>query len=74
MSEVRPAQILGIVEARLPTPTTAERIRVIIQQVFNHAIRKLIVTTNPAQPLRGVVKRPPVEHHRHLSEKELGAF
>ena len=52
----------------------AERIRTIIQQVYNHAIRKLLVTTNPATPMRGVVKRPPVQNHRHLSEKELGAI
>ncbi len=53
---------------------TAERIRVIVQQFHNHAIRNLLVTTNPAQPLRGAIARAPVRHHRHLSEKELGAF
>lgn len=41
---------------------------------YNHAIRNLLVTTNPAQPLRGAIARAPVEHHRHPSEKELGAF
>ena len=29
---------------------------------------------NPALPLRGVIEVPPAEHHRHLSESELGAF
>ena len=53
---------------------TAERIRVIVQQFYNHAVRNLLVTTNPAQPLRGAIARAPVQHHRHLSEKELGAF
>jgi integrase len=32
------------------------------------------VTTNPAQPLRGAIARPPVQHHKHLNEKQLGAF
>jgi integrase len=32
------------------------------------------VTTNPAQPLRDAIARPPVQHHRHLNEKQLGAF
>lgn len=74
LADVQPAHVLAIIEARADTPSTAERIRVIVQQVFNYAIRKLIVTSNPAQPLRGSVTRPPVEHHRHLSEPELGAF
>jgi integrase len=74
LDEVAPADVLAIIEPLADRPTTAERIRVIVQQVFNYAIRKLIVTSNPAQPLRGSIVRPPVEHHRHLSEKELGTF
>lgn len=74
LADVQPAEVLAVIEARAATPTTAERLRVIVQQVYNHAIRKLIVTSNPAQPLRGSITRPPVEHHRHLSEAELGAF
>lgn len=74
LGDVQPAEVLGIIEKRRDTATTAERIRVIIQQVYNFAIRKLLVSTNPAQPLRGSITRPPVEHHRHLSEDELGAF
>ena len=74
IDEVAPADILPIIESLAATAVTAERVRTIIQQVFNYAIRKLIVTTNPATPLRGSVTRPPVTNHRHLSEKELGAF
>ncbi len=74
LAEVRPAELLAIIESLRPTPTTAERVRALLQQIFNHAIRKLIVTSNPATPLRGVVKRPPAKNHRHLSEPELGAF
>ncbi len=32
------------------------------------------MTTNPAKPLRGAIARAPVEHHRHLTEQELGEF
>jgi integrase len=74
LGDVQPGDVLAIIKARADTSVTAERIRVIVQQIFNHAIRNLLVTTNPAQPLRGAVTRAPVEHHRHLSEKELGAF
>lgn len=74
LDEVQPGDVLAIIMARADTAVTAERIRVIVQQICNHAIRYLLVTTNPAQPLRGAIARAPVEHHRHLSEKELGAF
>lgn len=74
MGDVQPGDVLAIIKGRVHNPGTAERIRVIIQQVYNHAIRNLIVTTNPAQPLRGAIARPPVQHHKHLNEKQLGAF
>ena len=74
LAAVTPAEILDIIEGLRDTAVTAERVRTVIQQVYNHAIRKLIVTSNPATPLRGLVKRPPVQNHRHLTERELGAF
>ena len=74
LGDVTPAQVLAIIEARADTAVTAERIRTIVQQIYNYAIRKLIVATNPATPLRGSIARPPTEHHRHLSEAELGRF
>ena len=74
LGDVRPGDILAIIKGQADTTVTAERIRVIVQQIYNHAIRNLLVTTNPAQPLRGAITRAPVEHHRHLSEKELGSF
>lgn len=74
LGDVQPGDILAIIKGQAHTPVAAERIRVIVQQIYNHAIRNLLVTTNPAQPLRGAITRAPVEHHRHLSEKELGSF
>ena len=74
LADVQPGDVLAIIKARADTPVTAERIRVIVQQFYNHAIRNLLVTTNPAQPLLGAIARAPVQNHRHLSEKELGAF
>lgn len=74
LQEVRPADVLRIIEARRATPNTAEGVRVIIQQVFNYAIQKLLAETNPALALRGVIAVPVAEHHRHLSEAELGEF
>lgn len=57
LDEVQPGDVLAIIKARADTAVTAERIRVIVQQIYNHAIRNLRVTTNPAQPLRGAVAR-----------------
>jgi integrase len=71
---VKPAHVLAIIDKRRETPNTAENVRVLIQQVYNYAIQKLLVESNPALPLRGVIEVPKAEHHRHLSESELGAF
>jgi len=74
LEDVKPAHVLAIIEKRRETPNTAENVRVLIQQVYNYAIQKLLVETNPALPLRGVITVPKAEHHRHLNESELGAF
>lgn len=74
LPDVTPAMVLSILEKRLETPTAADRIRVVIQQIYNFAIRKLLVTSNPATPLRGSVVVPPKQHHPHLTAPQLGAF
>ncbi|MEF9385056.1 integrase arm-type DNA-binding domain-containing protein [Ralstonia solanacearum species complex bacterium KE056] len=74
LEDVKPAHVLAIVEGLRAMPNTAEGTRVIIQQVYNYAIQKLLVESNPAVPLRGVITVPKAEHHRHLSESELGTF
>lgn len=74
LEAVKPAQVLEIIEGLRETPNTAEGVRAIIQQVYNYAIQKLLVEVNPALPLRGVIEVPAAQHHRHLSEAELGAF
>jgi len=74
LGAVAPGDILPILEGLLAYPTTADRVRVIIQQIYNFAIRKLLVQTNPAAPLKGAVHVPPKTHHRHLVERELAAF
>ena len=74
LAEVRPADVLVIVNGLRKTPTTADRCRVIVQQVFNYAIRNLVAESNPAIAVRGAVVVPPKTHHRHLSEPELARF
>lgn len=74
LANVRPVDVLRIIEPLTLTPNTAEGVRVIVQQIYNYAIQKLIVEVNPALPLRGVVQVPPAKHYRYLREPELGAF
>lgn len=74
VSEIRPADVLRIIEPLRKTPVTADGVRVLIQSVLDHGIRKLLIDTNAARPLRGVIEVPAPTHHRHLSERELGAF
>jgi integrase len=74
LGDVKPRHVLEVIERRKEHPTTANAIRVMIQQIFNHAIRKLLVDTNPATPLKGVISVPPKTHYRHLSEKELAIW
>lgn len=74
LDEVKPRNVLVILEKYKGTPTTADRCRSLVQQIYNFAIRKLLVDTNPATPLRGAIVVPAKTHHRHLSEKELAAF
>lgn len=72
--DVKPRHVLDVIERKREHPTTADSIRVMIQQIYNHAIRKLLVDSNPAAPLRGVISVPPKTHYRHLNEKELARW
>lgn len=74
LSEVKPANVLKIMETLKHIPTTADRCRTVVQQVYNFAIRKLLTDSNPAVAVRGAVSVPPKTHYRHLSEKEFAAF
>lgn len=74
MDQVKPRQVLAVLETKQETPPTAEVCRGIIQRVFNHAIRNLLVESNPAIAVRGAVVRAPKKHHRHLNERELAGF
>ena len=74
LGDVLPRDVLSILEEYKHIPTTADRCRSIIQLIYNFAIRKLLVDTNPATPVKGAVIVPPKTHHRHLSEPELALF
>ena len=70
LNVVRPAAVLGIIEARRENLKTAEGVRAIIQQVCNDAIQKLLVEASPAFAAarrdRGAARRasPPPDRAR----------
>lgn len=74
MGEVKAEDVLKIMHKLKATAVTADRCRTIIQQIYKHAARNLVVDTNPAVQVRGAVPIPKPKHHRHLNEAELGAF
>lgn len=74
LCDVKPAHVLAIIEDRKETPTTAEGIRALVQRIYNFAIRKLLVDSNPATGLKGAISVPAAEHHTHLTEMQLGTF
>jgi integrase len=74
MPDISAESILEVIDGLLDKPTTADAVRRVIQQVFSYAMRKLVVKANPASGLKGAVVVPPATHHKHLTEKQLGAF
>lgn len=74
LADVKAEDVLKIMRKLQATAVTADRCRTIIQQVYKHAARNLIAVSNPAVAVRGAITIPPKKHHRHLNERELGAF
>ncbi|MEF9444004.1 integrase arm-type DNA-binding domain-containing protein [Burkholderia sp. 1B3(2022)] len=74
LESIKPRDILVIVERLRNVPAMSEKVRGLIKAIFDHAIRKLIVESNPAEAMKGVVKLPAPTHHSHLDEAGLGEF
>lgn len=74
IEDVKPRDVLAIMERLRDRPQQAGKVRALVEQIFDHAISKLIVETNPATAMRRAVKIPASKHHRHLGEAELGVF
>ncbi|MCA8304192.1 integrase arm-type DNA-binding domain-containing protein [Burkholderia seminalis] len=74
LEAIKPRDILPIVEKLRNAPAMSEKVRGLIKSIFDHAIRKLIVETNPAEAMKGLVKLPAPTHHAHLDEAGLGEF
>lgn len=74
LPDVKSLHVRDLLEKLRDIPVTGEKVRLMLQQIFQYANIKLLTETNPAASMRGLFELPRTEHHRHLSEKELGAF
>lgn len=74
LTDVKPRHVLAILERLREIPVTGEKVRLLLQQIFQYANLKLMAEENPAARMRGFFEVPRTQHHRHLNERELGAF
>ncbi len=75
MKTIKPAHVLDLLDqVKKRSPTMAKLTRTWIGGVFRYAVGRLLVEDDPTYPLRGSVKLPKVQHHPHLTAKELPDF
>lgn len=74
LPDVKSLHVRDMLEALRDIPITGEKVRLMLQQIFQYGNIKLLIETNPAASMRGLFELPQTEHHRHLNERELGAF
>lgn len=72
---VSSAHILDVLDrVKARSPTMAKLLKTWIGGVFRYAIARLVIESDPTYPLRRSIALPQVQHHPHLSAKEVPAF
>ena len=76
LGDITPADVLDIMRrvADRGAARTASYVRLVVSQVYQHAIRNLRAEYDPAQSLRGALVMPEVEHHAPLLSRDIPAF
>lgn len=74
LGQVQASDVLKLLEGLRNTPTKAVNIRAIVERIYAYAAQKLLVTYNPATPMRGLVDKPAAKHYRHLARGEVRGF
>ena len=74
LAQVHAADVRDLLETLRNTPVKAEGVRSIIQQIYNYAALKLLVTYNPATPMKGLVKKPSATHYAPLEIGQIKPF
>jgi integrase len=76
LADISPAAVLAImkaIEAR-GAPRSAFNLRLLVSQIYQHAIRNLLASYDPAQSLRGALVMPAAKHHTPLAARDIPAF
>ena len=74
LGEVHASDVLKLLEGMRNTPTKANNIRAIIDRIYQYAAQKLLVTYNPATPMKGLIDKPPAAHYPPLKPSEIHRF
>ena len=71
---VLPSDVLKLLEGMRNTPTKANNIRAILERIYQYAAQKLLVTNNPATPMKGLIDKPSATHYVPLKPSEVHGF
>lgn len=74
LAEVHASDVLKLLEGMRNTPTKATNVQCILDRVYQYAAQKLLVTYNPATPMKGLIAKPKATSYRPLSVAEIGPF
>ena len=74
LGQVHAKDVRDLLEAMRNTPVKASGVRSIVERIYKYAAMKLLVTYNPATPMKGLIKVPKATHYRPLSVAEIGPF
>lgn len=74
LGKVHAADVRDLLETMRNTPVKASGVRSIVERIYKYAAMKLLVTYNPATPMKGLIKVPKATHYRPLSVAEIGPF
>ena len=74
LGDVHAADVMKLLEGLRNTPTKPTSLQAIIDLVYQYAAQKLLLTYNPATPMKGLIAKPKATSFRLLAVAEVGPF
>jgi len=74
LGDVHAADVRDLLETMRNTAIKADGVLSIIERIYKYAALKLLVTHNPATPMKGLILKPQATHYRPLAVAEIGPF
>jgi integrase len=74
LGQVHAADVRDLLETMRNTPTKAAHVQSILDRIFKYAALKLILTSNPAQAMKGLITKPHAIHYTPLTVAQIGPF